>query len=267
MIDVYPDARAVGGAPLHVAAHLSKLGWCARMITRLGRDPEGDLIRATLERHGVDVSLVETDEELATGTVTIHMSGTSHRFEIHKPAAWDAIQGPVGLPLHDVFLYGTLAARCETSRATMLRLLNGDCAMRVFDANLRPPDVDAALTRHALSMATVCKVNDDELIDVGEMLGLAATPQALFEFAPRLEWLCVTKGGDGAKLHHRSGTRYSAPAPEVEIIDSVGAGDAFLAGLIDGLANRLPPPEVLEHALSTATSVLTTRGGLPNLRC
>lgn len=265
MIDVYPDARAVAGAPLHVAAHLSKLGWCARMITRLGRDPEGDLIRATLERHGVDVSLVETDEELATGTVTIHMSGDSHRFEIHKPAAWDAIQGPAELPPHDVFLYGTLAARSETSRATMVRLLNGDYPMRVFDANLRPPDVDAALTRHALSMATVCKVNDDELIDVAGMLGLAATPQALIEFAPALEWLCVTKGAAGAELFDRSGARYSARAPEVEIIDSVGAGDAFVAGLIDGLANRMPPREALEHAQAAATSVLATRGGLPDL--
>ncbi|MBA2313370.1 MAG: hypothetical protein H0V97_11320 [Actinobacteria bacterium] len=265
MIDVYPDARAVAGAPLHVAAHLSKLGWCARMITRLGRDPEGDLIRATLERHGVDVSLVETDEELATGTVTIHMSGTSHRFEIHKPAAWDAIQGPAGLPPHEVFLYGTLAARCETSRATMLRLLDGDCSMRVFDANLRPPDIDVALVRHALSMATVCKVNDEELIDVAGMLGIAVTPQALFEVALALEWLCVTKGASGAELFDRSGASFSARAPEVEIIDSVGAGDAFVAGLIDGLAQRLPPQEALEHALSTATSVLTTRGGLPSL--
>jgi len=147
----------------------------------------------------------------------------------------------------------------------MFRLLNGGHTMHVFDANLRPPDIDTPLTRHALSMATVCKVNDHELIDVGGMLGFAATPQALFEFAPALEWLCVTRGAGGAELFDRSGAHYSASAPEVEIIDSVGAGDAFVAGLIDSLAHRVPPGKALEHALSTATSVLTTRGGLPSL--
>ena len=112
LIDEYPDRRVVAGAPLHAAAHLASFGWAAAVVTRLGDDADGALIRRTAAAQGVDLSLVETDPELPTGTVTITFTGHgAHSFTIHRPAAWDAIAGPDPVPPHDVLHYGTLGMR------------------------------------------------------------------------------------------------------------------------------------------------------------
>jgi fructokinase len=98
LIDVFPDERVVAGAPVNLATHLAALGWNVGLISRLGRDPDGRRIFDELARRGVDTSLLEWDEELPTGEVTVRISDGSHDFVIHEPAAWDAIEGPS----HDV---------------------------------------------------------------------------------------------------------------------------------------------------------------------
>ena len=78
-----------------------------------------------------------------------------------------------------------------------------------MDANLRPPDYDAARVRFAVTHADVFKASAEELPEVAGLLGVAADPRALFAFGP--EWVCVTRGADGAELHHRDGRRWEAP--------------------------------------------------------
>jgi fructokinase len=143
LIDVFPDQEVVAGAPLHVAVHLAARGWFTWLVTRVGDDVAGARIRDVLERYGVDASLIEVDPALPTGQVTVRFFGKSHSFVIHRPAAWDAIAGPERLEPHDAFCYGTLAARDRRSRRTLERLLSISSApLRVFDVNLRPPDID-----------------------------------------------------------------------------------------------------------------------------
>ena len=261
LIDEFPDRRVVAGAPLHFAAILAALGWEAQVVARVGDDADGRAIRERLERHGVGTSLLEVDPVLPTGTVavTLHPGG-GHSFVIRRPAAWDAVEGPAAVPAHDVVCFGSLALRDPRSQAALERVLAAG-AVRVVDANLRPPDYDAARVRFAVTHADVFKASAEEVPEVAALLGVAADPRALFAFGP--EWVAVTRGADGAELHHRDGGSWSIPADPVPVVDTVGAGDAFLAGLIDGLRLHGDGAAALAEGVRLAARVVGQRGGFP----
>lgn len=261
LIDEFPDRRVVAGAPLHVAAHLASFGWEALVVARVGDDADGRAIRQRLERHGVGTALLEVDPMLPTGTVaiTLHSEG-GHSFEIRRPAAWDAVAGPPDLPPHDVIYFGSPALRDPRSRAALERLLAAG-ATRLVDANLRPPDYDAARLRFAVRHADVFKASAEELPELARLLAVSPDPRALFAFGP--EWVCVTRGAAGAELHHRDGRRWAAPGEPTKVVDTVGAGDAFLAGLIDGLMTAGDGAAALDRAQRTAAAIVGQRGGFP----
>lgn len=265
LIDVFPDREVVAGAPLHVAVHLAARGWITWLVTRVGDDVAGARIRDVLERYGVDASLVEVDAAIPTGRATVRMSDERHSFVIHRPAAWDAIAGPERLQPHDAFCYGTLAGRDERSRRTLERFLSITSApLRVFDVNLRPPDIDRDVLETGLRAATVLKTNRGELAAAAGILGFPTAPASYFDAAPTLQWLCVTHGEQGAELYSRSGEKFALRGASVDVVDTVGAGDAFTAGFVDALARGSRGHEALEAAHEAAASILAKRGGLPD---
>jgi sugar/nucleoside kinase (ribokinase family) len=260
LIDEYPDRRVVAGAPLHVAAHLASLGWSAALVTRLGDDTDGRSIISTLQDHDVDRSLVEIDPELPTGRTTIHLGEHDHDFTVHRPAAWDAIRGPDPIPKHDVVVFGSLPYRDERSREALRRVL-GAGAFAAADANLRPPDVTDSAIRFVVECAHLLKVNHEELVEITALYGVAADPRSLLPVGPR--WVCVTKGAAGAELVHRDGGTWSTDGRRGEVVDTVGAGDAFCAGLVHGLLSGTDPQSALDRARDLAAMTVKQRGGLP----
>jgi fructokinase len=261
LIDQFPDRRVVAGAPLHVAARLAGFRWHAYLVTRVGEDGDGLSIAQTLRRHGVDDALVEVDPELPTGVTVIEMNGTSHEFTIEYPAAWDAIEGPDPAPAHDVLYYGTLALRDRRSRAAWQRLITASNALKVIDVNLRPPHVDRNLVESAVDHADILKMSDTELEQLVDLLDLSDGPRDLLR---RGSWLCVTHGSRGAELWHEDGGHWTVKGIDTDVVDTVGAGDAFTAGIVHALFSGVDGEEALTLANEHAASTVGRRGGLPD---
>ena len=122
LIDRFPDADVIGGAPFNVARNLALLGAAPVMITRIGADALGDTIAADFARLQMDTCGLQRDPAHATGTVAIHMSGTQHTFEIDADAAWDHLDANeaaqvIRASAPAVVYFGTLAQRGAVSRA------------------------------------------------------------------------------------------------------------------------------------------------------
>jgi fructokinase len=239
------------------------LGWETKLLTRVGDDEHGEMVLRLLAERGVDTALVEVDPQLPTGRVTVRLTGTEPTFTIHGPAAWDRITGPRTLPAHDVFAYGTLVGRSLHSLDTLRRLLEETTALCALDINLRPPNNVDEAARIGVARAEVLKMNLEEIAGMAASLHIDADPRAFFDLSPRLRWICITRGPEGAELHNRAGDRWAVAGARVEVVDTVGAGDAFFAGLIDGIAGGAGEQAALATAQSRAVAVVGQRGGLP----
>jgi fructokinase len=266
VIDIFPDGKMVAGSPFHVAAHLATLGWKAYLVTRVGDDEDGRVVRSALEERGIETALVETDEVHATGTVTVSLSDAGHSFVIHSPASWDFIGGPDALPEHEILCFGTLAGRRSRSFSTLKRMLEASTAPKALDVNLREDDDVLPAVVLGLEHATIVKAGGEEFDGVAGMVGVEASPRACFDRYPRLQWLAITYGASGAELHHRDGGAWRHTPDPVPVVDSVGAGDAFFAGMVDAIAAGEEGELVLRSAEELAVNTVQQRGGSPSRR-
>lgn len=246
--DLLPEGPRLGGAPANFAVMAGRLGCRAVIASRVGADALGVQAREKLAALPVDASLIQSDEELPTGTVTVAMEGGEPKYTIHEPAAWDRLEltpeWRALAEMADAVCFGTLAQRETRSRETILAFLDatGPECLRVLDVNLRAPFWHASTLRGGLARATVVKLNAAELPEVLRASGawphaaqtsdedeLLQQARRLLEHCPA-RLVCVTMGAAGSLLATRTG-RHRHPGREVPVRDTVGAGDAFTAAL------------------------------------
>lgn len=272
--DALPAGLYVGGAPFNVAGHLHALGVPVGVISRVGRDRLGAEALARLARSGIAVDLVQVDPELPTGFVSVTLDADGiPAYDIVEPAAWDRIALDAGLVERAAgaaaVVFGSLAQRHPVSRATIERLCGVGTPARgartVFDVNLRPPYDDAAVVRRSLERADVVKLNEHELVQMAAWYGL---PGGVREGATALaerfgcRTVCVTRGPAGAVLFNAG--RWSEHAGyQVEVRDTVGAGDAFLAALLSGLLAGDNDAVLLQQANLRGAYVASQAGAIP----
>jgi len=245
--DCLPRGLFLGGAPFNVACHLARLGRSAALISAVGADFLGDEALRRARREGLDTAQITRLPEIPTGVVQVQVSAGDHAvYDFSAPAAWDFI--PAAAPEHALtgrsaaFVYGSLAARSAASRAALESLLAVPGPLKVFDVNLRPPHDDLARVRALARHAGLVKLNAEELAALaGRPFAPEDDPrpllQSLRDDTGVTRW-CVTLGASGA-VWWQGGEVVRAAAPSVAVRDTVGAGDAFLAALVDGLT-RLP---------------------------
>lgn len=269
--DSLPRGLFPGGAPMNVAYHLKQLRAHPFPFTAVGRDLLGDELLRRLKAWGVDPSGVSVHPTKPTGLARVTVTEGSPHFEIMEDVAWDWIELSAdglacALQCH-AMVFGSLAQRAENNRrqlATLLKLCPR--ALKVFDVNLRPP-YDSAENVWALArQADLVKLNDQELSRLlNEPVAPADVAEAVRHFAKRagVAKVCLTAGPGGAGLLLEDEWHWESARP-VQVRDTVGAGDAFLAALLFGLLQpSLPPAEILRRACRLAEFVVTQDGATP----
>lgn len=267
--DVLPTGKQPGGAPMNVAVHLKNLGHNPQMISRIGHDELGKELLDFLKEKGLTTDLIQQGETHLTGVVKANVSDKNEvTYKIVQPVAWDYIQCDEALETTvanaDVFVYGSLAARSAASADTLFRLLK-KARFKVFDVNLRAPHYDQNTLEQLLRAADMVKMNANEL----DMLAAWYTPNddeqsAIITLAETfdIQTICVTKGEHGAVLW-TGGKFYQSAGFQVDVQDTIGSGDSFLAALLTCLLEGQSPADSVQFACAMGSLVATYRGATP----
>lgn len=268
--------RAAGGAPANVAAGAARLGVSSGFVGKVGADAFGSHLEETLAQAGVDTSRLRRDPLHRTGLAFVSLGPSGERdFLFFRHPSADQYLAPE--ELDEAYLagarilhIGTLSlvggpAREATLRA--LRVAGGAGALRSLDVNLRLDAWPSAARAREVALAAgadveVVKVSADELEFLAGGVGPAAAAGVM---GPATRLVVVTRGAGGADYHLADGRRGSVSGFAVEAIDTTGAGDAFVAGLLAGLStdpSALADPEALRAVLRRANAC----GALATLR-
>lgn len=271
--DMLPSGRQLGGAPANFAYCSHVLGGNAFVLSRVGDDQPGKDVRAMLGRSGISDEFLQSDLSHPTGTVQVQIDPAGQpRFEITQPVAWDFLEWtPAWYALAksaSAVCFGSLAQRSPNSRLTIRQFLDATRtdSLRIFDVNLRQQFYSAEIILESLQRANAVKLNHEEVTTIRELLAVGDGDEVSFcrslitKF--ELKLVCVTRGNGGSLLcdkrtfHEHSGFR-------VKVRDTIGAGDAFTAGLVHEFLSGKSLQEMNETGNRMGAWVASQSGGMP----
>lgn len=280
VVDLIPDTESTylkcpGGAPANVAVAISRLGGNSAFFGRVGQDPLGRFMKATLAQEQVNTDYMLLDEAQRTSTVIVDLDDSGERsftFMV-KPSA-DQFLIPADIP---AFVQGewlhvcSIALANEPSRSSTLKAMQD---IKVaggfvsFDPNLREevwanPEELKPVVRQAIELADVVKFSDDELLFLTDTDSLEAGLEAIKAFNNTL--VLITQGAKGALVVFQ-GEQELIAGQAVKPVDTTGAGDAFVGGLLARLAqqNEWAHKEAIHSAVNWANgcgALATTQKG------
>ena len=268
--DMLPSGKMPGGAPMNVAIHLSYNDFSPMVISRVGDDDLGKELLAFLKEKGISTQYIQIGQTHLTGVVKANISNKNEvTYKIVEPVAWDYIlydnEVAALVEQSDVFIYGSLAARNPGSQETLLKYLPL-AKLRVFDVNLRPPYYNQERIWLLLQFADIVKMNEQELKQIAAWFDLAASGEAEQMQAVKekfgLQLVIVTRGENGAAVLTDAGY-FEHPGYKVEVADTIGSGDAFLATFLSNYLQQQATPEALKRACAVGAFVATRPGATP----
>lgn len=263
--DCFPEREILGGAPFNVAYRLKELGAEVLLLSAVGDDVRGREALNGLQQMGLSTSAVKVLKNKATGYVQVQLdSSGGASYTIGTDVAWDYISAQVELLNEQaVLVFGSLALR-ETHNQEALNTLLERTDKAVFDINLRPPHYQMNQLIPLMDKASCIKLNEDELPLVLRELDITADELEqqlrLLAAKTQTETLCVTLGAAGAAVLHRE-EFYSQKGFPAQVVDTVGAGDAFLAAFVYSLylADQ-SPQQALKLGCALGSLVAETPG-------
>ncbi|HZG54769.1 MAG TPA: carbohydrate kinase [Pyrinomonadaceae bacterium] len=271
--DFLPGGRQLGGAPTNFAYMSRLLGNHSVVASRIGNDNLGKKALERLAALGVSTDYLQLDHAHPTGTVRVRLDALGEAsFAMNEDSAWDYLAWTSRWAelshMADVICFGTLGQRVEPARRTIIRFLEATrpAALRIFDVNLRHTFFDAEMLAPSLKLASIVKLNQPELSTLGQMLGLK--PDTEERMAKRLldqfelELVAITRGAQGSLLVTREAVSHHAGV-RVQVKDTIGAGDAFIAALAHYYLRRAPLPLISEAANRIGAWVATQEGATP----
>nr|WP_315156266.1 carbohydrate kinase [uncultured Flavobacterium sp.] len=270
--DVFPTHKKIGGAPLNVALRMKSFGVESAIISKVGSDADGQEIVSFLSEKGIETDTIQISEEYKTGVVNVMINEKGNAsYDILYPSAWDKIALNEDIKKKvsdaDVFIFGSLICRDEESRQTLNALLD-EAKYKVFDANLRAPYYTTDVLIELMMKADFIKLNDEELFEISRKLD---SPYNSFEQNIKFiadktnsKQVCVTKGAFGAVLYYDDKFYYNS-GYFIKVVDTVGAGDSFLASLIVRLLRGKSPQKSLNYACAIGALVAGEEGANPKI--
>lgn len=267
--DMLPTGAKAGGAPMNVALHLKKLGLDSKFAGRVGNDSLGNALKDFMLNQGMDIDLVQTDPHFPTSTVEVILNSAHQvRYDIVDNVAWDRIELTDELKIAcekaDVLVYGTLASRHAFTHNTIISLFDSPC-LKFIDINLRPPFINQVVVERLLHKSDIAKLNDEELNLIGSWHNQNLDLIDLTKwFAEKFncQIVCITRGSKGAIVFNHEEI-LEHPGYNVKVVDTVGSGDAFLAGFLATFQSGKSLSEALDFACATGALVATKAGGTP----
>ncbi len=272
-IDLYPNqlrrplrevrtyTRFVGGFAGNVATGLARLGVTPAIVSRVGRDPHGDFVRDFLSSEGVDVRFLGVDQRLHTPPTFCEV-WPPDRFPItfyRYPTVPDWQLTPADFDSREVsaapFLLATGTGLAQSpSRETTLAALEEHEGTTIFDLDWRPTLWEQSeryreLAQRAARNADIVIGNEEEIE------AAAGEPQALLDLG--VSTLVLKRGERGALLLHE-GTEVEVPGHPVEVVNGLGAGDAFVAALVESMHARRPLDEAVRRG-TVAGAIVASR--------
>ncbi len=264
LFDVFPDQQVLGGAPLNVAVHAHQLASARSgrgvVVSRVGQDALGERMRQELAERGMAGDYIQADPDHATGQVYVRLDEQGQPdYQIVEDVAWDWLQWDGDLNdlarQCNAVCFSSLSQRHGQARSVIQRFLaEAKQAIRLFDLTLRQHYYDRGTLATGCELATVVKLNLEELDVLCQVLGMAqaSVDDRAGALLKRFDlgMVVVTRGKGGTVLYTPT-TRYEGAAASVTPsagADSVGAGDGCAAAILVALVLRLPMQAVADLA-------------------
>lgn len=268
--DILPTGAEPGGAPMNVAYHLYKQGINPALITKIGIDEKGKELLDVFSSKGVCTDFFQVDDDFETGKVYATPNEQNEVvYDIVKPSAWDFIVWENSMEAlvknAEYFVYGSLASRNSVSQKTLFQLLE-IANKKVLDINLRAPHYNKTLVVDLIQKADFIKLNLEELeLITGWFFNYTSTEDRMKSISDKFKIsnMVVTMGGGGAILF-MDGNVSKHKGFKVDVMDTVGSGDAFLAGLFSKFIEQATNEEALAFASGLGAFIATQRGPCPD---
>lgn len=266
--DTFGNTRKAGGAPMNVAWNLKQQGKNVVFASSVGSDALGDELINFLKKNGLYSPLIQQDKDLPTCVVTVQLDAQQQAtYTIPQPVSWDNIEVTDELiaaaKASSAIVFGTLACREAVTRNTLYELLDETSALTVFDVNLRAPHYQLDTIQTLAAKAKVIKMNEEEAdLLIGRGSGSLKDKIIEFQRTYHPQTICVTRGDKGAILWHDD-EFFEHPGFKVDVVDTVGAGDSFLATLTTGLLNNEPMQQIVARACCVGAFVTSKQGATP----
>ena len=269
LYDIYPDQKRLGGAPFNFIYHIWKILDKANFISSIGDDENGKEMLNYLNSIGFDTRYLIIDKQYPTGSVHVKIDENKiPQYKITYNCSFDhlVLNSNVENVIDnetDILSFGTFTMREEISRNTLLSLFKKPGKKYFSDLNLRHNLYSKDLVENILHTCNVIKINQEELEKMRSLFSISAddvVDQLMNNF--NLELVAITLGENGAKLYNKNRYSYYKPAEE-NIIDTLGAGDAFSAILCLGYMYNIDLDELNKHANDFALKICQVNGALP----
>lgn len=272
--DLLPKGKVLGGAPGNVVGIANQLGLKGILVSSVGDDQLGHEILQRIEQKGLDKKGLRVLKDLPTGVVDVTLDSKGvPTFNIRQPAAWDAIlmddERRQLAKSASLIVFGTLAQRDPRSQKGIMEFIKSAPAscIKVVDVNLRPPFIMESVIRESLELADVLKLNETELPVLAKIFGLSGDETSqLKQLQSRfdLDVIAYTLGPRGSRMITAT-SDISHPFVDAVVVDTVGAGDSFVAVVATGMLLGMEIGKIQEMANRVAAFVCTQVGGTPTL--